>query len=707
MASNAASRELAGVAVSGLCFPTKSRKYLVDMVKEAVVAANAKFALIAGHTVDGKFLEKEFRARLKERLRGVPMEDREWKTQEFEGKFVKEYARQLTEFIPVLPNGVKWHIAIAERIYDKPIGALIIELVQAKRKDIRIIGERQEDGFYDPEPKVPVQVKGFGEIRVLLPRRTPWFSRLLSTSMQRQINAFAPRTLSPEPGLIIVGCTGTGIHLPSFDGVPAISAPALHKLSEQQSSEHMVGATVFRLIPNGNDGVRIVIGTHNWRTALYLEKRMSYPSTLPKAQKAVMETLVPSDASFKSILWRVNQAEVKKRFKRKTPFTEKVVKESLNELVSQGLVKFSTRANRYTIPEERRKSAHISLASLREGARSIKHVVFSCFHGGSAGTLYATASEDIPRLAADADALIENGDLIQGIAHNYMTNGELLPIANGYDKQELLNAYIRATWLLDIFKARLAGLKGRTTMKAAELFDACLIPYLYTLGNHSEWNYWNKDALILDSFHRTLVERVTEGVVQACQDQRGVTITYTDAKKAVNAKIIRRGESRLVDINGITLAIKHPHKARTRTKTGRIQDVTDYIWSRMNTHFRSVAKWDKGFVIAYVANFHEAAAAVVTKYGNTVLGVMTGCYMVATEFENKKDKPVDTGPAVVKVQFDAEGRLLYSETEFVGHVCEEDAEFVFTERLSSDQMMDRCSAIMKRCGLDGLHLPWR
>lgn len=701
-------KKLAFVATSGLCWPTRSRNYLINLVKEAVAQSDAKFTIVAGHTVDGAYLEAEFRARLKERVaeeRASCKEtntrfDLEWTKEEFRREFVDEYAAQLSEFLPILPNNANWHIAIAERIYDRPIGAKILEKLRDQRADVRIIGVRQEDGFYDREPKFPVQLRGFEEIRVIVPHRSPWFSKVITNLVQRLMNAFAPRTLSPKPNLILTGVTGTAAHLPYYDGVPTISVPALNKLVEQQATEHMIGATVIK-ITSGDDGIRIVNGVHNFRTAAFLEKAVAIPTTLPRAQQAAMYALIPSDASFKAVLYRANAG--KSRFRRKADFSEDAIRKALGELIESGKVYFSQKSNRYGINEELRRNADISLASLQRGSRTVKHVVWSCLHGGCLKTLYFTSMKLIPELASDADALIENGDVIQGIAHQYEYNGELLPIANGVDKQEILNAHHRAAIILKIFENRLALVGKADKNNPEQILSKCLIPYVLGKGNHDKWNKHNKSALVLQLFVDRLHRLLVEGVMRICREAN-VDVDYGQVKSAVDSRVMMVGESRMVELDGVTLAVKHPHKGRTIQKSARIQEVADFIWRRFDSFLGTVAKVSRGPALVYVANFHEAAAAHITKFGQTVLGVMTGAFVKDTEFESDLDKVVDYGPAVVTATFDTSGRLLYSETEFINRIDDEDKAIVNADHLDTSQVLEYCVKLLDRLGLK---LPWR
>lgn len=702
-------KELSIVAISGLSWPTRSRKYLINLVKEAVEKSMAKFVIIAGHTVDGQYLEKEFKARLKEFVkeqRATAKEDKkiifdsDWCKHTFEQEFVKEYAEHLSDFLPVLPNDVNWHIVIAERIYDRPIGAKILEKLKDMRADVRIVGERLEDGYYDREPKFPVQFPGFDTIRVIVPHRSPWFSNTITNLVQRLHNAFSPRTLSPKPSLTISGVTGTAVHLPYYDGVPNVSVPALNKILEQQATEHMIGASVIKLVANGR-GTRIVNGVHNFRIAAFKEKILSIPTSLPNIQQAIMQALVPSDASLKALVHRVNVNKLV--FSRRTNFKQETIKETLQELIGSKKVIFSKKSNRYGINEDLRKNAVMSLDALHKDSRTIRHTIWSCFHGAALKTLYFTALEDLPQMLAESDGGIENGDINQGNAHNYDYNGELLPGFNTVDKQEILNAYIRATICADAFKIRLERYKELAKKNPNEAVEKSLPPYHFNVGNHDAWRFYGKVGLILQQFEDKLRTVLAERIAKICRENN---IAYSEekARELVDRKVRRVGESRMTEIDGVLVGVKHPHKSRTVQKSTRVQQVVNFIWQRFDSFTDTVAKNAKGFAIAYVANFHEAAAVHVTKYGKTVLGVMTGAYLHDTEFETNLDKVVDRGPALVTAVLSPSGELLYSETEFISRISEGDYKFVTADRLSTKEVHERVLKLLKKIELD---LPWR
>ncbi len=177
MATTSNQKELKLVAISQVQFPTRSRKYLMDLLEGVIKREKAQFVIVAGNLVDGRALEKEMRERKKFLLSEMTRQERKFfGEEEFEDEFVEEFARELDAFLPRI-RSINWHIVIAEKVYDRPLGVKIIKKLAVLRKssgkdDIRLIGENQ-DGTYDPEPKIPSRMKGFEEIRVIVPRRAP------------------------------------------------------------------------------------------------------------------------------------------------------------------------------------------------------------------------------------------------------------------------------------------------------------------------------------------------------------------------------------------------------------------------------------------------------------------------------------------------------------------------------------------------------
>ena len=755
------SNEFCLLAISGINYPTKHRQYLLNLVHEAAVKHDAVIVLIAGNAVDGKALKKElhehFRhevkelkeynrelireaktnARLaqqlskkvakKEQLKGkkakgdakkarkeVKRLQKEIKNsreeaesfdednfrENFHDEFVERHAQELNSLLPSISR-VNYHIAIAQDVFDLPIGVEILERLRELRDDVRLIGA-QEDGTYDPEPKLPHQLKGFGEIRVILPRKQPWFYRIVSSFMQRLINSFVPRTFSPQPDLILVGCTGTAIYLPYYEGVPSIAMPTLHKLSEQRSTENMVGCSVVRIVME-RERKRIIWGTYDFRPAIFNERNLAIPADASAIEQSVLRALITSPASIKTILFRITTQDDRKLAE---DITLDRTQQTIRELIQKKIVVYNRKSNQYAISERRLQETKVSLEGLFKNSTSLRETVLSCYHCGCLKTLYHTCFHYLPENAVDSDILVENGDGIQGIAHAYEYNGELLPSMFGYDSQERSLAAIRRRNILDIFRLRLTKYSEefqKTGAKSEDIISRCLIEYHFQCGNHPGWKYYTKHKLILGEFEDKLIAGLIDGILAICNEKK-ITATYEHVKAIVEHKVLRVGESFMVSTKGFTMGIKHPYKGRTQSKSHRIQDVVDFVWREFFGFIEKVLrdKKTKGFVLTNVANFHEAAAVHVTKFGRTALGLMTGAQLKDTRFESHMDKVVDHGTANVLVVKNEDDRLLYSEVEFDDRIHPDDEKICFADKVMTSDVLELCQMLDRES-----KLPWR
>lgn len=717
--------EVSVVGISGINFPVESRKYLMKLVKDIIKVHSAKFVIVAGNTINGKALEAEFKAQFKFELKEameqykhkidkktdprLPPFDKERFKIQFEREFIRSIAQELNQFFPAI-EGVNYHFVISEKVYDRPIGTRILEELRRSRDDFRLLGEKK-NGTYDTEVKVPVNMRGFNRgIRVIVPRKAPWFYRIITSFMQTLIGRFIPRTFSGKPDLILVGCTGTAAFLPFYEGVPSISIPALHKIDEHMSTENMVGCSVIQLIAE-EDRTRIVNRTYDFRTLISHEKDLAIPADSPRMEKRILNALLPSSASLKTLLFRINTLRKSRNGRnhngnngvknhRSKMLKADDLNEALGSLAKKDIIIYNRKSNRYEVDEKHLNDLVVSLSDMLKDSTCFKQGVFSCYHGGSLKTLYHTVNHYLPPALVDKDVVVENGDEIQGIAHNYEYNGELLPIARGYDKQEILTGSLRAKNLLDVFKLRLKLFKDEK-LSVQELLDKCLITYIFNLGNHPSWKYYQKDALILNTFEMVLKNKLVEGTISILKGLE-IPADYETVKKTVDAKVVRLGESMMVNTHGVTLGIKHPWKGRTQSKSHRIQDVVDFFWRTFDRFAKKTAKNSKGFALVNVANFHEAASVHVVKFGKTVLGVMTGAYLKDTSFENHNDKVVDFGPALVHVCLNKEGSLLYSEVEFDDRIHPDDERIVLADRLQHSDVLRLCQELTEI-----VDIPWR
>lgn len=682
------------MCISGLNFPERNRKYLMNLAKEAAERHKVKFVVIAGHVFSGKTLEMELKSRSKTAVQIVqrenkqlPAEDRmkidDVKTAETKS-FIEEMVGSFNEFLPEI-KGVNYHIVVAEKIYDRPIGREILEKLSAMREDVRV--------FDDPETKVPVNMPGFGDMRVIVPRKQPWFYDNVTGLMQRLINSFSTRTFSPAPSLIMVGCTGTGAYIPEYrSNVPCIAIPTLHKLDEQISTENMVGCVVVTITLREDHKFDIVPTWYDFRTAVFSERSYGLPEGLSYRHRAIFETLQPSSASLKTVHFRLKQ-EVKKLWS-----IEKT-EEYLNQLRSNRLVTFNKEQNRYAISESLVRQANLSLDEFLKDSKTITTVDKSCWHVGSLKTLYFTILRDEPKVAEDADAIISNGDVTQGISHNYEYNGELLPNMNGPDKHEILAGLIQAKILADIFSRRWRKNEGEK-LTTDERIDRSLITFIYKYGNHDEPRFsHSKNSIPLCVFDMVLRQRLTGHIAEilAKHEIKGVMPGAIEA--AVDKKIVRVGESRVAKVNGVPVGVKHPYQSRTQSKGLRIQQTGSFF-------VESPSKWpDKSFrniSVIKVANFHEAATIFMSSFGRTIFGVMTGAQVLDTLFESNQNKVVNTGIARSTVTLNKDGLVLAASVQYFSDIADEDKKIVFADKLT---LQDISELSMKLA--DKFNMPWR
>ncbi|TSC89523.1 MAG: hypothetical protein G01um10143_13 [Parcubacteria group bacterium Gr01-1014_3] len=681
------------VAISGIDFPKRSRKYLMNLTAEVAKSRGANFILIAGHVVNGRELDKQLKLRLKG-VKKTADKSKEEMCKKIEQEFVNEMAGALNEFLPVIKD-VNYHIVVAEAIYDWPIGYKVLEVVQKMRGgpqgDIRL--------FNDPEHKMPVQLPGFGDVRVLVPKKQPWFYENVTGVMQRVINGFAMRTNSPPPPLIIVGCTGTGAFVPRYRGIPCIAIPCHNKLDEQLSAENMVGCTVVT-IAKDEKVYRITWDPIDYRTVIFNERELAIPEDMSKAHRRVIRALEPSSASFKTIEFRVNSNG---NGHRKTPWSAEKVKKILEELQKRHLVEYNKAQNRYAINDALVNKVNVSLEDFFKNKKTVTFVQKSCWHVGALKALYWSVLHYEPKLARDVDAIVICGDIQQGISHNYEYNGELLPIANGPDKQELLAGLMQTQIMMETFVDRWEDFR-KLKLPTAEMVKKCTVGLVIKEGNHDESRFSSgKGAIILMIFEMVLRYEMAKRVNQFLQDHKVNDLTYSQVAEIVNAKIIRVGETSVAEVNGIPIGLKHPHQGKTQAKGARIQQTNNFFMQAFRNHpdpkLRNIA-------VVGVANFHEAAAICTSVFGRTILGIMTACELYDTKFENNFNKVVEFGMAKVKVDLNENGKFLAASVQYSmtseEEIVKEDARIVLKNELTTEDISRQCLELSKK-----FNIPWR
>ena len=264
----------------------------------------------------------------------------------------------------------------------------------------------------------------------------------------------------------------------------------------------------------------------------------------------------------------------------------------------------------------------------------------------------------------------------------------------GYDKQEMIAAHIIYRILWEIFEKRFERIKDKNNLATPVIIDKCLINLVINIGNHDLWENYAKSALPLSLLHSQLKLLLMKNIIDMCE-KNGLKSNLSAIESIIEEKIIGVGENNIVEINGVPIGLKHPHKARTLTKSHRIQEVASFFSEQKFKDYPDLS-------LVYVANFHEAAAVSVSIFGRTILGVMTGAYLKDTIFETHKDKVVDYGSANVNVCFNSKKQIIYSEVDFDQRIHPLDKKIVLADKLTSKDIMKLC---LRLCNI--VNLPWR
>jgi len=664
-------REWKFAAISQLNFPELSREYLPSLLKEVVEQQGVHSVIIAGGILSGRFLENLLKSEIAEN--GIKGSEEK---AEYRAEFVDYWTQQLSAFLPALGNNVNYHIISSPTIaYDatneKGIGRQILlrlfEIRNEKEKDIRLYLD-------DAEPRVPLQWPKPTEIRVLVPQHKPWYSKNVSNLLQRLANPFATRTFSDRPALILAGCTGAGVNIPSYKGIPTISVPAFYKINRVRTTESMVGCIVVTMRQK-KGRTTYGLDTFDFRPFVGAERQSLIPEDMSPEKKRVLWHLSQNSQGFDTLHSRLYGFRTDTKTPEKIAEEKDQLKKHLDALIARGFVVFKPEVNRYELSKDLVYDVKGDLKTLLERAKRVRVVAYACLHVGALKTLYATFEHDIPRVAEDADALFACGDIIQGLAHNLEYSGELVPTLNTYDKQSLKAGQIHANVLLQIFDRRLAKY-GLDNAKPETIVAGCLIKFVYCLGNHDMWTHYQKQGLPLWDFHKEIASLLIEGIAE-----RVPGISYRALRGLVDEKIVRVGEKELVEINGIGIGVTHPHKGGAETKSSRIQQVIESHVAR---------KYPLKVVLELVGNFHTAAAIHFPQFNKTYVGIMLGAMLKDTQFEKKIQKVVDHGPVVVTVWVDPRtGNLLRDEIEFLDDMVHPtDRRVVEADKLMESTVVD-------------------
>ncbi|MBI2633311.1 MAG: hypothetical protein HYW78_02875, partial [Parcubacteria group bacterium] len=447
-------------------------------------------------------------------------------------------------------------------------------------------------------------------------------------------------------------------------------------------------------VENGNNDFKIIPTFHDFKVPVFEAKDFAIKKDdFTKCQLAILKALKASGAGAETILFRINNES-------RVQTTLEKIDKNLEKLKKDRVVTYDKNSKRYSINETLLKKAILSFDELHQNSTKITFEVDSCEHIGALKSLYFTILEEKPKLAEDADAIVINGDIKQGISHNYEYNGELLPMLNGPDKHEILSALMQKKIIMDVFKVRWRKNVSDKKLSTEQLLKKCLISFFYNVGNHDEPRFeHSKDSIPLYDFDRTLRSELVPAVYMFLQEQQRMDMPFAEVAKIINEKIIRIGESRTFTLNGITIGVKHPHQGGAESRSKKIQDTGNFFQ-------KALIDWPEKELqtipVVLVANFHTQAFVHMSSFGKTVLGVMTGAMVKDTEFENNMNKVVEHGMVKVTIEFDPKGRILSDTVEVCDHISDKDKKIVFADKLTLEKIAELQMELAKM-----FDIPWR
>ncbi len=488
--------------------------------------------------------------------------------------------------------------------------------------------------------------------------------------------------------MILAGCTGSGVTIPSFKGIATLSVPACHKINRVRTTESMVGCLVVTMRQEKGKNTSSV-DTFDFRPFVGAERQSLIPEDIAPEKGRVLWHLSQNAQGFDTLHSRLYGFRLDTKTPEKIEEEKEQLKKHLDALIAGNLVVYKPEINRYELSKALAYDVKVDLKTSMERAKRVSVVAYACLHVGAIKTLYKTFTHYIPRIAEDADALVGCGDIIQGLAHNFEYSGEIVPTLNAYDRQSLKAGQIHANVLLQIFDRRFAKYASQTK-NPQELIGKCLIKFIYCLGNHDMWSHYQKQGLPLFDFHKEIVSLLVSGIAERVAD-----VPYKKLLALVEEKVIRVGENEIVKLNDIGIGVTHPHKGGADSKSARTQQVIEGHVAR---------KHPKDVTLELVGNFHTAAGIHFPQYNRTYVGIMLGAMLKDTLFERKINKVVDHGPVMVTVWVDPRtGNLLKDRIEFFDDVMHP----VDRRVVEADKLMESTVVGVAKRMTDYGDLPWR
>ncbi len=612
------------------------RRGLINKAFEAFGAEKTHFNVLLGGLVSKEDITKLIKneiALVKEKNKQE--EKKEKIDKEAIGDMILDaLAKELSEAIPHLPRPIATQNGKLARLYimsspayDGAYGEKVAYKLTQLRPDIRYWSEADEHF-----PLKGINKKLLG----LVPKKRPMPSEYDSASVDREIKNHQKRTTRLLPDLYTVGCFASSIFKPRGEAKRHyLSVPALVKTSENQ-----IGVTIVEVFLR-NEEVVVAKRTHSFKDLVSREREfIEIPSRCSETQKKILTTL------------RERGTQTIGLFEDATGICREKLMPCLKKMLElerfQPRICYDKASERYDFDTEWIQTNLVYPNGEQEYQEDVM-VGFGCLHAGSVHTDYKFFVDEVPNIILESGAkfLVGIGDLLKGLKHNLILQGEVIGGLN-YTSQEILAAHIVARVIIKVFKALFQkaieplGEKRLTEEELRAIVLDILITFLYIEGNHDEWEE-DEGFTPLNTFKYEL-RNVLRQEISKILSEKGYNLPGLE--EIIDGKVIKSNLYTLP--SGLSMEMFHPHMARAKTTVLRVQDSLEKSKSQ----------------IMWVANFHVATS--IERYDPEVgqrVAVQVGAIEHKTKFEAGKGKKLDTGVALLRVR-SRNQRIVMSEQIF-------------------------------------------
>ncbi len=659
---------------SGFNYPSDGMRVgLWKADAKAFMQEGIHFSIFAGGLVDGRELELRVKAqqslvRMVKKLRKKNEATLTLEEQKFleDNKYVAEmtdaevregfYEEAVAYLVKHFPNlGVKTYL-ITSPAYDGVMGKQIAHRLAEARSDIS-----------HSSMKKLLRIKQFGGKKLLgvyTPQKMPPFrSKYYDTPILRVLEDHWKAPSRPMGDLNIVGPFGSSVFNPGAARDvrrPYASVPLSCKPGDVRTSENQFGIRIFDI--HSSSLKESLLTTHSFKDLVSKEGELVQPPfRATDIQKAVVAAigengqmtigqLEEATGQNRDLVAKEVEALCKKKPTKHWPglsFDDAQKDYGFDK-------KWFQRRLRYPLPKEGKLTHESFLA-------------FGCLHAMCKWSDMLWFRDEVPKYCIEHNVqyLIGAGDFIEGLKHDLILNGEVMPRPRGpsnYTYQEKVAAYLVAMPMLTVFDHRFKGFlqnaKGRKVAQEELVREVrkALIDFIFRPGNHCGWvkpQGFDSLATFTPELRTMLLNGISDRLSVAGLVLHNEALRQLIKDKTVN--ITKDREDFYLLPSGLTVGVLHPEMGNTLTPSIRPQQALGFSPNHL----------------VFSANFHSKE--FVEEWGYD-LGqracLQVGTLKTRSSFEDGKLKIVDFGVGLLKVSSllnkQNEPRIYRTQAAFLG-----------------------------------------